>query len=241
MKRKAVVLLSGGLDSAVTLFWAVARGYECHCLTFDYGQRHNREIESAKRIANAAKAGIEVVKLDFPWKGSSLTDRSIDLPSGRTAKDIQSGGIPSTYVPARNTIFLSIAASFAEAICADSILIGAHFEDSSGYPDCRKSYLEAFRGVIESGTIRGSSGRLLLEFPLIEKSKSEIIMLGRSVGAPFALTWSCYKGGELPCGSCDSCVLRLKGFREAGMEDPLLNPEDLFARNKRGQTPFEGV
>jgi len=221
MKRKAVVLLSGGLDSAVALFFARNKGYECHCLTLDYGQRHKIEIKAARAIAKKAGAGITAVKLDMPWKGSSLLDKKERLPLGRSPSAIKKLGIPSTYVPGRNTIFLSIAVSFAEAIGAGDIFIGAHAEDSSGYPDCRAGYLKAFDKVIRAGTKAGLEGRLRLRFPLVGKSKAGIIKLGRALGVPFALTRSCYNGGRKPCGRCDSCILRAKGFKEAGIGDPL--------------------
>lgn len=222
MKPKAVILLSGGLDSAVTLHMAAKRGFDCHCLLFDYGQRHKRELHSARRIARRLGAISHVVKLDLPWKGSSLTDRKIRLPKGRTVKDIKAGGVPSTYVPSRNTVFLSLASSLAEEIGAGSIFIGAHYEDSSGYPDCRAGYLKAFNNAIKLGTRAGLENKLSLEFPLIKKNKSEIIRAGANLGVPFELTWSCYSGGERPCGECDSCILRAKGFKEAGLRDPLL-------------------
>ena len=221
MKPKAVVLVSGGLDSAVTLYLAKKRGYECHPLIFDYGQRHSKEILFGRRLAlKAGSKAARLVKLSLPWKGSSLLDKRIGLPLGRTIADIRRG-IPITYVPARNTIFLSIAASFAEAIGAHAVFIGAHFEDSSGYPDCRKEYLKAFDRAMRLGTKAGLEGRLKLEFPLIDKTKSEIVELGHSLGVPFEHTWSCYKGGKKPCGRCDSCILRARGFKEAGIDDPL--------------------
>lgn len=220
MKSKAVVLVSGGLDSAVTLFLAIKKGYECYPLIFDYGQRHRREIAQAKKIAHVAGLKPSAVKLRLPWKGSSLLDKGVKVPQDRTIREIKNG-IPSTYVPARNTIFLSIAASFAEAIGARSIFIGAHFEDSSGYPDCRIEYLKAFDKVIRLGTKIGLEKKLKLEFPLINKTKSRIIALGVSLKVPFGLTWSCYKGGGEPCMRCDSCILRAKGFREANVKDPL--------------------
>ncbi|MDO8525130.1 MAG: 7-cyano-7-deazaguanine synthase QueC [Candidatus Omnitrophota bacterium] len=218
MKKKAVILLSGGLDSAVTLFLAKSKGYECHCLNFDYGQRHRVEMAMAKALAHSAGAGLKTVKLTLPWGGSSLLDKKCPLPSGRTPGEIKRSGIPSTYVPARNTIFLSIAASYAERIGARKIFIGAHSEDSSGYPDCRKGYLEAFDRMIKIGTQAGLEGGLALEFPLIGMGKKEIIMLGRRLSVPFRRTWSCYRSGKSPCGECDSCVLREKGFREAGLK-----------------------
>lgn len=219
MARRAVVLLSGGLDSAVALYEAKKRGYDCHCLLFDYGQRHIKEIDCARRIAKIAGAKLRIVKLRLPWKGSSLLDRKRRLPLDRTIGDINKK-IPSTYVPSRNTIFLSMAGSLAEAIGARAIFIGAHFEDSSGYPDCRKDYLEAFRKVIKLGTKAGMENALTLEFPLINQGKSGIIRRGTILGAPLGLTWSCYKGGKLPCKRCDSCILRAKGFKDAGIKDP---------------------
>ena len=218
---KAVVLLSGGLDSAVTLFFAIKKGYKCHSITFDYGQRHKRELLSARRIAKAGNSELKVIKLILPWKGSGLLNKKIKLPLDRSTKQIKKG-IPSTYVPARNTIFLSIATSFAEAISASFIFIGAHFEDSSGYPDCRIEYLKAFDALIRLGTKKGLEGGLALRFPLIDKTKKEIIRLGALLKVPFQFTWSCYKGGDRPCMRCDSCILRAKGFRELGLKDPLV-------------------
>ena len=219
--KRAVILLSGGLDSAVTMYVARDKGYKCYVLMFDYGQRHKRELAFARRLARKCGAQLKLVVLDLPWKGSSLVDKKISLPSSRSAKKIRAAGIPSTYVPARNTIFLSIAASYAETIGASAIFIGAHVEDSSGYPDCRKNYLKAFDRVLKIGTKRGLENRLSLQFPLVGKSKADIIKLARSLGVPLQYTWSCYEGLSHPCGKCDSCVLRAKGFKEAGMTDPL--------------------
>lgn len=220
MKRKAVVLLSGGLDSAVTLYSAKEEGYECHCVTFDYGQRHRKEIEQARRLAEKAGASFKLVELKLPWSGSSLIDKDEDLPRDRSFAEIASG-IPNTYVPGRNTIFISIAASFAESIGAQAVFIGAHSEDSSGYPDCRIGYLELLDRAIKCGTRAGLEGRLELKFPLIDKSKAQIIMLGHLLGVPFEFTRSCYEEGAKICSRCDSCVLRAKGFREAGLKDPV--------------------
>lgn len=219
-KRKAVVLLSGGLDSAVTLAVAKKLGYECYCLSLRYGQKHAKEIGRAALIAKEAGAHFTAIALELPWNGSSLLDRKIRIPTGRSPASIRRGGIPSTYVPGRNTIFLSMASSYAEAIGATEIFIGAHVEDSSGYPDCRPEYLSSFGSVIKTGTRAGLEGRLRLRYPLVNKSKSQIIRLGRQLGAPLVITWSCYHGGQAPCGKCDSCILRAKGFAEAGIEDP---------------------
>lgn len=214
--REAVVLLSGGLDSAVTLYYALSRGYRCLCLNFDYGQRHRRELENCRRIAERAGCKLTVLKLSFPWKGSSLLDKRLSLPGrGR--------GIPSTYVPARNLVFLSLAVSMAEAEKCASVFIGAHSQDYSGYPDCRPEFFRAFRLAAEKGTRAGMSGKAVgIEAPLLSMGKAGIIRLGRKLGAPLELTWSCYRGGARPCGECDSCRYRAKGFREAGWEDPAL-------------------
>ena len=221
MTFKAVILLSGGLDSAVTMYIARKKGYECYALMFDYGQRHRKELLFARRLARKCGAHLKVVTLHLPWKGSSLVDKTARLPSSRSVKKIKTAGIPSTYVPARNTIFLSIAASYAEAIGAPVIYIGAHADDSSGYPDCGRDYLKAFNEVLKIGTKRGLEKRLRLEFPLVGKDKSGIIRLASSLGVPFQHTWSCYEGRKRPCGKCDSCVLRAKGFKEAGIKDTL--------------------
>lgn len=218
---KAVVLLSGGLDSATTLYYAKSKGYKCHCLLFDYGQRHRREIESAKRIARMAKSEWQIIKIKLPWKGSSLLDKKIKIPELENWRTGALGypTIPSTYVPGRNIIFLSFALSYAEAIGANTIFIGANAIDYSGYPDCRPEFLRAFQKVVNTGTKGGS--KLKVAAPLIEKSKKEIVKLAQRLKVPLELTWSCYKGGKGPCGVCDSCVLRAKGFKEAGVTDPL--------------------
>lgn len=210
MAKKAVVLLSGGIDSTTTLFLAKKRGFRCLALIFDYGQRHKKELRSARRVARAAGVPLLLVKMTLPWKGSSLLDRKKKLPSRglkRTRK-----GIPSTYVPARNTIFLSFALSYAEAVGASAIFIGANAVDFSGYPDCRPAYLRAFQQVASRGT---KAGRIRIMAPLINMRKSDIIKLGLRLKAPLKDTWSCYAGGREPCGTCDSCRIREKGFREA--------------------------
>lgn len=219
---KAVVLLSGGLDSAVTLAVAKKQGFKCHCLVFDYDQRHKREISSARKIAAAAGFEYELVKIEFPWKGSSLLDDRIKLTESARANG--TGQIPATYVPARNIIFLSFALSYAETIGAEAIFIGAHQQDYSGYPDCRKEFFRSLRPVVASGTRTGAQkGDIRIVTPLINKGKSQIIKLGKRLGVDFGLTWSCYRGGRRPCGKCDSCYYRAKGFKEAGLKDPLLD------------------
>jgi 7-cyano-7-deazaguanine synthase len=216
--KRAVVLLSGGLDSAVTLYFAKARGFECFCLIFDYGQRHKKEIESAKRVAREAGCRFQVVKINLAWKGSSLLDKRKKVPVPGQG---QPKSIPSTYVPARNIIFLSFALSYAETIDAKAIFIGAHAQDYSGYPDCRPEFYRAFSKVIATGTRTGvEKNKIEILTPLIHKTKAGIIRLGTKLKVPFELTWSCYRGGKYPCGKCDSCYFRTKGFREAGFPDP---------------------
>jgi 7-cyano-7-deazaguanine synthase len=210
MSKKCIVLLSGGIDSTTTLFLAKKQGYKCHALIFDYGQKHKKEIRSAIRIAKLAKIPYKVLKIKLPWKGSSLLDAGWRIPAKRSIKEIGKG-IPSTYVPGRNTIFLSFAVSYAEAIGAQAIFIGANAIDFSGYPDCRPEYYRAFQKVVSTGT---RAKRIKIITPLIKMKKSQIIKLGLKLGAPLYLTWSCYKGGKDPCGVCDSCRLREKGFRE---------------------------
>ncbi len=173
-------------------------------------------------IARAAGCPFHLIRIRLPWGGSALTDRRTPVPMGRSLSAIRKG-IPSTYVPARNTILLSFATSLAEAIHASRIFIGAQIMDYSGYPDCRPDYYRAYAQVIRRGTKAGVEGRSIrIETPLIRKTKSQIIRLGKRLGVPYRLTWSCYAGKSRPCGSCDSCLLRDKGFREAGYEDPAL-------------------
>ena len=217
--RRAVVLLSGGLDSATVLYLARSKGYRCTCLIIDYGQRHRREVESAKRIARAAGCPFHLLKLSFPWGGSALTDRRRAIPSGRSPARMGKG-IPSTYVPARNTVFLALALACAEASGAERLFIGANAVDFSGYPDCRPAFYRAFQKAARLGTKAGVEGRgVRIEAPLIRLSKAGIVRLGTRLGVPYRLTWSCYLGGRRPCGLCDSCILRRKGFEEAGRKD----------------------
>lgn len=221
-KRFAVCLLSGGLDSTTALFTAQREGFTPLALTIDYGQLHRKEIESAKRIASHLVIEHQVVSIPLPWGGSALLDSKIQMPENRSADQIPNE-IPATYVPARNTIFLSIAASFAEARGAEAIFIGANALDYSGYPDCRLEYLISFEMLLKQGTKRGVEGNgIEIKAPLISLRKSEIVSIAQALSVPIEWTWSCYKGGEFPCGVCDSCILREKGFKEAGIQDPLI-------------------
>ena len=220
---KAVVLLSGGLDSSTVLYQAKADNCECYALSFDYQQRHRRELHAAAMIAKSA--GVRehrVVSFDLrAWGGSALTDTQLDLPKSRDL-DQMAENIPITYVPARNTIFLSFGLAYAEALGAQYVYIGVNALDYSGYPDCRPDYIQAMQTVFRLGTKQGREGEeIKIVTPLIELKKTEIIQLGNKLGVPWEKTWSCYAGGELACGVCDSCRLRLAAFEELGLSDPL--------------------
>lgn len=223
MKKKgiAVVLLSGGLDSTTSLYWAKSEYSSVIALSIRYGQRHVKELNAARAVARAAKARLHEVAISLPWlQGSSLTNSSLRIPN-MPLKKIGQGGIPSTYVPGRNTIFLSLAVSLADAVGAEAIVIGANALDYSGYPDCRPPFINAFGVVAKRGTKRGSEGKpLKILAPLLRLDKKGVVKLAARVGAPLRLTWSCYAGKARPCGVCDSCKLRAKGFREAGVTDP---------------------
>jgi 7-cyano-7-deazaguanine synthase len=220
---KAVVLLSGGLDSSTVLYQAKAEGYECYALSFDYQQRHRRELEAAKAIAQSVGvAEHQIVSFDLTcWGGSALTDTTLELPNDRTLAEM-SAQIPITYVPARNTIFLSFALAYAEAIAAQRVYIGVNALDYSGYPDCRPDYIDAMQEVFRLGTKQGREGEsIAIVAPLIHLKKTEIIQLGDRLGVPWERTRSCYTSEELACGVCDSCRLRLAAFAELGRNDPL--------------------
>ncbi len=220
--KKSVVLLSGGLDSATTLYIAKNKGLCPHGLIFDYGQRHAKEINCAKAIAKIAQCPFQVIKVSFPWKGSSLLDKKKNIPKNRNIKNVEVE-IPSTYVPSRNIIFLSFAASFAESIGASSIFLGVNAVDYSGYPDCRLDFINAFQKVLDKGTKAGAGKRKIkICTPLISKTKAQIIKIGLKLNVPYHLTWSCYQGKIKPCTTCDSCRLRQKGFDAVGQKDPSL-------------------
>ncbi len=222
--KRAVVLLSGGIDSTTTLAIAIAEGYEAYALSFDYGQRHQIETEAARRVANSL--GVKehrVAKIDMRiFGGSALTD-DIDVPKKRSEAEI-GHGIPLTYVPARNTIFLAYALAWAEVVPANDIFIGINAIDYSGYPDCRPEFIEAFETLASLGTKAGVEGRhFQIHTPLIKFSKAKIIRKAVELGVDLSLTHSCYDPSPegLACAECDSCLLRLKGFREAGVKDPV--------------------
>jgi 7-cyano-7-deazaguanine synthase len=216
---RAVVLLSGGLDSATTLALARVAGHECHCLTLDYGQRHRAELAAAARVARAlAAAEHRLVSLDLTaFGGSALTDPAIVVPETPT------DGIPVTYVPARNTILLSLALAWAEVLGAQDVWFGANAVDYSGYPDCRPEFMRAFEALANLATKAAVEGhRLTLHTPIIDLTKAEIIRRGTALGVDYALTVSCYQASAegLACGRCDSCRLRREGFAAAGIADP---------------------
>ena len=202
------MLLSGGLDSAVTLYFAKKKGYKLTALIFNYGQKHKKEVNCAKRIARLNKINYYLVKIGLSWTKSSLTDCQIKIP---VSSNLKKKIIPSTYVSARNIIFLSYAASLAESLKAKAIFIGAHIQDYSGYPDCRPEFLKLFQKAVNSGM---KSQDIRIHAPLINKSKKEIVRLGMRLGVPFQYTWSCYKGNKMPCGECDSCRFREEAFKE---------------------------
>ena len=216
-------MLSGGLDSTVCLAVAADRAHPRErlvALTFDYGQRHRIELERATAVATHYGADHLVVRLDASaWGGSALTDDTIDVPDAADAAD----GIPRTYVPARNLIFLSVAMGVAEARGVDAVTIGVNALDYSGYPDCRPEFIASFASTAALALKRGVEGNPIeVRTPLLELTKADIVRLGVSVGAPLELTWSCYRGDDRPCGTCDACSLRSKGFAEAGIDDPSL-------------------
>ncbi len=224
MTNRAAVLLSGGLDSTTVLAIARAQGLECHCLTVDYGQRHRVELEAATRIASIFGAvSHRIITLDLRAIGGSALTSEIEVPKDG---DPESEEIPVTYVPARNTVLLALLLGFAEVVDANQLFIGANAVDYSGYPDCRPAFLEAFESLAAVATVAGAERgvQFKIRAPLLELSKAEIIRRGLDLGVDYGLTWSCYDPTPdgLACGHCDSCQLRLRGFREAGVKDPVV-------------------
>ena len=221
--KKAIVLLSGGLDSSTALYVAKKEGFdELYALTFEYGQKHDREIRSASAIAKAV--GVrehKIVRLMLnAWKGSSLTDPDVVIQDG----DADRTDIPDTYVPARNMVFLSVAASYADALDITDIFIGVSEMDYSGYVDCREEFIRSMEQTINLGTVLGAEKKqkITIHAPFLRMTKADEVKLGTKLGVDFSLTWSGYRGGEKPCGTCDSCLLRARAFAEAGIADPLV-------------------
>jgi 7-cyano-7-deazaguanine synthase len=225
MKKRAVVLASGGLDSTTTMAIAKHEGYDIFALSFDYGQRHKLELEAAKTVADCFRAKKHLILcLDLGAIGGSALTDDIPVPHGRGLNEIGSGGIPITYVPARNTIFLSYALAWAEVLDATDIFIGVNALDFSGYPDCRPEYIKAFEKMANLATKAGVEGKsVIIHTPIINMTKAQIIKKGVLLGVDYSMTHSCYDPADdgRPCGKCDSCVLRKKGFEEAGLSDPL--------------------
>jgi 7-cyano-7-deazaguanine synthase len=216
-RPKAVVLVSGGLDSATVLAIAQADGYDCHALAVDYGQRHRSELEAAKRVTAAAGVPLKILPLDLRAIGGSALTDDIDVPEQETR------GIPVTYVPARNTILLSLALGYAEVLGADDIFIGVNAVDYSGYPDCRPEFIDAYQRLARLATKAAmEGGHMTIHTPLIELTKAEIIRRGAALGVDYGLTVSCYQADSegRACGGCDSCRIRRAGFSEAGISDP---------------------
>lgn len=222
--KKAVVLLSGGLDSATTAAIAKSEGFDILAISFDYGQRHSRELESARAVAKSLGALDHlIVQFDLRSIGGSALTADIDVPLDRDESKM-SADIPVTYVPARNTIFLSFALAYAESSGAQDIYVGVSQVDYSGYPDCRSEFIKAFENMANLATKAGVEGtsKFTIHTPLINLTKAETIRRGLELGVDYSLTWSCYQGREHPCGRCDSCRLRISGFEEAGTKDPLI-------------------
>jgi 7-cyano-7-deazaguanine synthase len=223
--KRAVCLLSGGLDSSTCLAWARREGFECYALSFDYGQRHRSELDAARRVAAALGAAEHrIVTIDLRQFGGSALTADIEVPKGRDT-EAMAHGVPITYVPARNTVFLSLALAWAEVLAASDLVIGVNAIDYSGYPDCRPEFIEAFERMANLATKAGVEGaqRLRIHTPLLHLTKAGIVQLALSLSLDVALTRSCYDPDAegRPCGRCDSCQLRLKGFAEAGLRDPL--------------------
>lgn len=231
-KKSAVALLSGGLDSATTAAIAISEGFEVHGLSIDYGQRHRFELESAARVADSLKlASHRVLKIDLASLGGSALTAEIEVPQGRSDNEI-SEGIPITYVPARNTMMLSLALAQAEVLGAADLFIGVNAVDYSGYPDCRPEFISAFEKVANLATKAGVEGTLNFQIhtPLIELTKAQIIQRGVELGVDYSLTHTCYSPNEagVSCGKCDACQLRFQGFQAAGLKDPIDYQQELM-------------
>ena len=221
--KKAIVLFSGGLDSTTCLYWAMSQGYECEALTVSYGQRHDREVLAAQMIARNLGVKHHLITLNLPWLAtSSLVDKNQTIPDV-AVENIPKNGVPSTYVPGRNLMFLSIAGSLLDSVGAEAIVAGPNAIDFSGYPDCTPAFFKAAADALNRGTVTGVNEGIEVLAPLMRLSKAEIVKMAAQLKVPFELTWSCYAGGQKPCGHCDSCKLRAKGFEEAGVRDTALD------------------
>lgn len=214
MEKRAIILFSSGLDSTTVLYYAMSKGYKCSCLIFDYGQKHKKEIFSAVKIADSAKAEYSVIKISLPWSNDALTSKNKEVPVHKHLTKT----VPSTYVPGRNTLFLSYALSFAQSINVRAIFIGVNSVDFSNYPDCTPKFIEAYNNVLKI-----LKTKIVIHAPLLNLNKAQIIKLGTKLNVPYKDTWTCYNGCEKPCMECDSCKLRAKGFKEAGINDPALD------------------
>lgn len=223
MTKKAISLLSGGLDSTVSTYYAKNQDYDIAALTIRYGQQHEREIQYAQKTLKLLKIkNHKDLLIDFSHLESTALIKSTDKKITQNTLSEIGKTIPTTYVPARNIIFLSLALSWAESLECEAIFIGVNALDYSGYPDCRPEFIKAFQQMANIGTKRGVEGKsIMIKTPLLKKTKKEIIQLGQQLNVPFENTWSCYRGEEKACGVCDSCLLRLKGFHEAGLTDPI--------------------
>ncbi|MDR3306844.1 MAG: 7-cyano-7-deazaguanine synthase QueC [Endomicrobium sp.] len=211
--KKAVILFSGGVDSTTVLYYAINKGYKCGCLLFDYDQRHKKEIKSALKIAKVVKAEHSIVKIFLPWSNDVLTNKDKKVPVHK----ILPKSVPHTYVPGRNTLFLSYALSYAQSINAEAIFIGVNAVDFSNYPDCTANFIKAYNGVLKA-----LNTKITVQTPLLKMNKAQIIKLGMKLNVPYERTWTCYNGYSKPCMECDSCKLRAKGFKEAKLLDPSL-------------------
>jgi 7-cyano-7-deazaguanine synthase len=213
IEKKAIVLLSGGLDSTTVLYYALSKGYKCNCIVFDYGQKHKKELKSAINIAKSVNVSYSTIKIALPWSNDVLTNKHKKIPVHKRLPK----NIPPTYVPGRNTLFLSYALSFAQSINVDSIFIGVNAVDFSNYPDCTLEFIKAYNNVLKA-----LKTKITIQTPLIELNKAQIIKLGIKLHVPYKDTWTCYNGFNKPCMKCDSCKLRAKGFKEAKISDPAI-------------------
>ena len=212
-ENNAVVLFSGGLDSTTVLYYALSKGYKCRCLIFNYGQKHDKEIKAAVKIAKITGCAYSIVKISLPWSNDALTNKNKDVPVHNKITKF----IPSTYVPGRNTLFLSYALSYAQSAGANSVFIGVNSVDFSNYPDCTPEFINAYNGVLKS-----LKTKIKVKTPILNMNKARIIKLGTKLKVPYRYTWTCYNGYNKPCGKCDSCKLRAKGFKEAKLNDPAI-------------------